>query len=137
MQSELNYTQEATKLKRAANYLIDSAIVFAFFLFLQSFVNSYYPQFSVYFDVQSEMYSATVICTALVYYIITEVSTGRTVGQRITKTMPITSKDEIPPYSTLLLRAVARFIPFNPISIFIFSKPWHDSVSATKVVEIA
>jgi ABC-type lipoprotein export system ATPase subunit len=78
------------------------------------------------------------LATALVYYFITELSFGRSLGKMVTGTK-VFSEDG--PYRAgamkLFYRTIARFLPFTVLEAFSFlndrPKGWHDSVSDTYV----
>jgi uncharacterized RDD family membrane protein YckC len=78
--------------------------------------------------------SFMVIC---IYYIIFEVTTGRSIAKYITKTKVVTEIGEKPAFNMILVRTICRFIPFEVISIlFNDGSCWHDSISKTKVGNI-
>jgi uncharacterized RDD family membrane protein YckC len=74
---------------------------------------------------------------SMLYYAILESASGRTVAKFITKTKVVNEKGEKPDFSTILVRSLCRFIPFEALS-FLDSdhSGWHDKLSKTKVVEV-
>lgn len=73
----------------------------------------------------------------MLYYAILESASGRTVAKFITKTKVVNKKGEKPDLSTILVRSLCRFIPFEALS-FLDSEHsgWHDKLSKTRVVEV-
>jgi uncharacterized RDD family membrane protein YckC len=71
------------------------------------------------------------------YYLVTEGTSGRTVGKLLTGTKVVTEDGGRPAFGAILLRSLIRLIPFEPFS---FLGPqltgWHDRWSNTRVVEI-
>ncbi len=71
----------------------------------------------------------------LVYYIVLESTTGRTMGKLLTKTRVVTLDGGKPSTGQILGRSFARFIPFEVFS-FLGEEGigWHDSLSKTRVI---
>jgi ABC-type lipoprotein export system ATPase subunit len=126
----------ARSWKRAVNLLVDvlfiGAITWAI-LFL--FPNLGYDRDPLLISL------AVGFPAAAVYYFLTELITGRTVGKIVTGTK-VFSEDG--PYraspSKLIYRTIARFLPFTILEAFSFlgdrPKGWHDSVSDTYVSDV-
>jgi uncharacterized RDD family membrane protein YckC len=78
------------------------------------------------------------LVTMIGYYIIFEALFGWTVGKLITGTRLVAEDDGRATFGQVLGRTLARFIPFEPLSL-VFSKSneaWHDSLSGTRVVRV-
>lgn len=60
---------------------------------------------------------------------------GKTLGKYLTKTRAVTSDLEKMEFGTTLGRTLCRFIPFEPISLLIGNKAWHDNISNTIVIK--
>ncbi|RFM29753.1 RDD family protein [Deminuibacter soli] len=76
------------------------------------------------------------IIVDIIYYSIFEYATkGRTLGKLITGTRAVNEDGSRISFKKALARSAARFVPFEPLSIF-FSDggPWHDKWTNTKVV---
>jgi uncharacterized RDD family membrane protein YckC len=73
---------------------------------------------------------------AFAYYWIFEAALGKTPGKIVTRTRVMTPEGQRPSPRAILIRSLARFIPFEWVS-FLNRNPvgWHDSLSGTMVVE--
>lgn len=80
------------------------------------------------------LYTVTYTIT-LVYYNVLEIFTARTIGKLITQTMVVNEWGEKPSHENILIRSLCRLIPFNPISVLLLGRGWHDSISKTYVVD--
>ncbi len=74
------------------------------------------------------------IGTFVVYYVAFEATLGRTPGKMVIGTRVIRDDGGKPRVAQVIGRSFARFIPFEPLSIF-FGNMWHDSLSNTRVVQ--
>ena len=73
----------------------------------------------------------------ILYYLLFEGLTGRTLAKYITKTKVVNDKGEKPDFKTILLRTLCRLFPFEPLSFLGSQKTgWHDEWSKTTVVAI-
>lgn len=72
----------------------------------------------------------------IMYYIPMETIFGFTVGKLVTGTRVVNENGEKPNLVQVILRTVARFIPFEPFSVLLTAETrgWHDSLSGTYVV---
>lgn len=68
------------------------------------------------------------------YYSLLEHFFHTTFGKTMTNTTVIHVNGQYASFSTILLRSICRFIPFDAFS-FLFAKGWHDSISHTVVVD--
>ena len=64
----------------------------------------------------------------ILYYMITEGLSGRSLGKLITKTKVINMENEKPSFINILGRTMCRFIPFEAFSFLGDGKGWHDSI---------
>jgi uncharacterized RDD family membrane protein YckC len=84
-------------------------------------------------------YSFLQVVVQLIYYLLIEGLTGRTVGKLLTKTKVIHkeqgSRNKI---LSILFRTFCRVIPFEPLSVFFNDNRvmWHDKLSNTRVVKV-
>lgn len=120
---------------RFANYLLDQFFC-AFFsmplfallamIFGEAFISELEsrPQFFIFLPI------------LLIYYIFFEMVYGKTPGKFITKTVVVDEKGRKPGSSQIVIRSLARIIPFEPFSFFLAPpRGWHDSLSKTYVVK--
>ena len=56
------------------------------------------------------------IITLLVYYIVIEGLTGRSIGKFVTKTKVVTHDGEKPTFTDIIIRSLSRVIPFEQFS---------------------
>lgn len=122
---------EASRGTRFANLLID-AISYYFLMFLNGVILGligYIP------DEDSFFWNIFAYIVIFIYYFLFEVTTNKTVGKFITKTIVVTYDNEKPTATTILWRTLSRFIPFDALSFF-GERGWHDSISKTKVVKL-
>lgn len=73
----------------------------------------------------------------IIYYLVFESITGRTLGKYITNTKILTEKGQKPEVESILYRTLSRMIPFEAFSFLgEEGKGWHDTFSKTVVVDI-
>ena len=121
---------EASKWRRLANFTVDSSCVLFLFLALLRLL----PAGLVAVD----YYRFVVLGVMFSYYILAELLFKRTLGKLFTSTHIVTTNDDMPTPSKLLLRTVLRFLPLEPLSL-VFSRralAWHDRLSGTKVIHL-
>ena len=74
----------------------------------------------------------------LAYYVVMEGLFGATVGKWITRTRVVDERGLPPGWRTALWRGLARFIPFEPLSVLLADdddpRGWHDRLPKTRVV---
>lgn len=76
------------------------------------------------------------IVIVLLYYIIMESLTSKSIGKFITGTRVVTDEGTRPEAGIIALRTLCRCIPFEAFSFFNEqSRGWHDSLSDTYVVD--
>lgn len=72
----------------------------------------------------------------LIYYIVFEAITGRTLGKYVTGTQVVNELGEIASFKQILGRSICRLIPFEPLSFFgAMGRGWHDSIPDTSVTK--
>jgi uncharacterized RDD family membrane protein YckC len=75
---------------------------------------------------------------SIVYHVVLEASTGRTLAKFITKTQVLDNSCRPASFGQILGRTLTRFIPFEPFSIFGKSGlMWHDLLSNTITVDLS
>lgn len=76
------------------------------------------------------------IVVMFLYYFLTETYFSRTLAKLITKTAVVKKDGSKPSTKMFLIRALARFIPFEPFSYLkVLPRGWHDILSDTYVVK--
>lgn len=136
---------QASKGKRFANLIIDRILFYGiFFLFgtvayvLAEFLGSEaIYDFLISLDNINPLLD--IFVTSLIYvvfYTILESLTQRTIGKLVTQTKVVLENGEKPTADVILLRSLARVIPFEPFS-FLGNSPrgWHDTLTKTCVVD--
>jgi uncharacterized RDD family membrane protein YckC len=77
------------------------------------------------------------IVILIVYYMIFETITGRTLGKYITNTKVLTEDGQKPEADKILYRTLSRMIPFEAFSFLgDEGRGWHDSIAKTVVVDV-
>ncbi|SFF31605.1 RDD family protein [Sunxiuqinia elliptica] len=132
--------QTASQSKRFANYLIDLVfyLIFSFFfgIILGLILVLFSPDSLWIFEEDNRLINyALGVIAGMIYYSTLEIVCGRTPAKFITKTKVVDEHGEQPKISTILVRSLCRFIPFEPFS-FLGSEGsgWHDRLSKTKVI---
>jgi uncharacterized RDD family membrane protein YckC len=73
----------------------------------------------------------------LLYYTLLESLTGRTLAKIVTETKVVGAGGGTPSFFSIVVRTLARFIPFEQFSFTTADKPgWHDTLSNTRVVRL-
>jgi uncharacterized RDD family membrane protein YckC len=123
---------EAPNGMRLANYVVDqlAVAVISYLVMLFFAVNGKGDGFFAKGSVQLPL---TLLVVSVVYYTISEFSTGKTLGKLLTGSV-VQSEDGTPPrLAQCTLRAIMRMIPFYPL-FFLFGARLHDRLSNTHVV---
>jgi len=138
------YAQEADKVKRFLNYLIDVVCVYAF-MFILTFILGIilaivYPSaLNIFQDAENNIVLNYILffSSTLGYFMLFEATTGKTIGKMLTGTKVIDANGNKPDFKTILIRSLCRFVPFDGLSfLFADAGGWHDQWSKTKVVDI-
>jgi uncharacterized RDD family membrane protein YckC len=119
----------ATTGQRFATYLIDSLTLFV----LQSAI--------VALLARSSPVAAFLISNLafLAYYVVMESRFGWTLGKQLVGTRVVGKDGGAPRTTQILGRTLARIIPFEPLSALFgqgYPRPWHDTLSGTRVIRI-
>ena len=119
------------KAARAGNYIIDRLIYVLFMVVI--YVN---PGRLFDFDPMRDRIIWYTISMAflVLYYILFEYFLGKTPAKFLTGTRVVSRDGGKPSFAAILIRSLSRMIPLNQFSLLIFDRPWHDSLSKTKVV---
>lgn len=135
----------ATKGIRFANYIIDyivqilAGVAIGVLIGILSELTGNYVLYDLVVETEGRLadyvFGAIIL---IIYYIIIETLTGRSVGKFITKTKVVLYDGSKPKFSDILVRTLCRVIPFEAFSFLgQEGKGWHDSISKTHVVDIA
>lgn len=134
-------SNDATMWQRFANYLLDLIFTYIFTLvfgFLLGII-----LLVVNPDLLDALVSGNIlieyllgIIFVLLYYILLEGLTGRTIAKLITKTKVVTESNETPSFHTIVVRSLCRLIPFEAFSFLGSNTGWHDTLSKTRVVKV-
>lgn len=73
------------------------------------------------------------LAVSIVYYLVFEATTGRTIGKLFTRTKVVTTAGYPPGFGSILKRTLSRHIPLEPLT-FLGNNGLHDSISKTVVV---
>jgi uncharacterized RDD family membrane protein YckC len=139
----INDAMKANHGKRLANFVLDYIMHFV----ISFIIGIVIALFDILFDISGPLIWITemnqmgelllTIVIILMYYLLMESITGRTIGKFITGTKVLKEDgSELTPQD-VLIRTLCRFIPFEAFS-FLGTPPhgWHDSISKTVVVDI-
>ena len=142
--------RRATKWRRFTNFAIDYFVIVAVWFFILLFTESLWLEFRRYdfhteqppifpppYDKNISAAIATVLASvfALLYFIFTEWTTGKTIGKLLTGTVVVDRLGRPASFRHLLKRTVLRFVPWDCLTYLVGNKPgWHDRFSATEVI---
>jgi len=132
---EVPLREEASVGQRLTNYLIDVLIYYAILVILGIVAGMMSPEVFLEEGEGELIWYLVAIITLVAYYTLTEGSSGKTLGKRITRTQVISEDGESISYKTALLRTLCRMVPLEPLSIFFGGGMWHDRWTRTKVVK--
>lgn len=114
--------EEDIQWKRAINLIVDTAVLITILIII-----------SLNTGIDEDSFMLLNIIVVFVYYLLLERMTGKTIGKYLTNTHVVTLDGKHPSLKKLIIRTLARLIPFDNIS-FLFHADWHDRISGTKVV---
>lgn len=136
------FMKTASQGKRFANYILDMIFFYIFCIILGVLIGVIFaivaPGSATFLNSDSKLMNYLIgFILLMIYYSIFEGLTGRSLAKYITRTKVVNDRGEKPSFSTILLRTLCRFIPFEPFSFFISDgSGWHDRISNTRVVEV-
>lgn len=125
---------------RLLHYVVDAAAIWTASLVVSAVVATAWFVMTGAFDEDDTVLEGTIFGLTLLvtfaYYATLEAGFGRTFGKVLAGTRVVALAGGPPTLAQVLGRTAARFIPFEPLSIFIGRDgvPWHDSLSGTRVV---
>ncbi|MGE0594262.1 MAG: RDD family protein [Vicinamibacterales bacterium] len=125
---------------RLLHYVVDAAAIWTASLVVSAVVATAWFVMTGAFDeddtvLEGIIFGLTLLVT-FAYYATLEAGFGRTFGKVLAGTRVVALSGGPPTLGQVLGRTAARFIPLEPLSIFIGRDgvPWHDSLSGTRVV---
>ncbi len=121
-------TEPASRGRRWAEYVIDMGLTF-----LVGFLLSLFLFLLCGVDVSKHPYLFGV-ALALLYYVLLEGASGKTIGKMLLRTKVLKEGDQEIEGSSVFLRTLIRFIPGEPLSVFSSTRRmWHDRWTHTVV----
>lgn len=128
--SDGNIVFEASKKKRFINFLIDTTI-WVFILYFLVYLSKEFPSLEYLFLGIFWFFMLGA------YSIISEFLFRKTIGKYFTRTKVVFKYDVKPEFRLIVIRSLARRIPFEFLSLVmgIDAKAWHDVLSKTLVVD--
>lgn len=115
--------------KRLLGNVIDVTVITFFNVIILNFTSIVEGNYSN--DIELNFLSSIIY---FIYFFIMETTkNGKTIGKRLLKMSVTNDRGESPAMSTIALRTICRFIPFDALS-FLWGGNWHDSLSGTYVV---
>lgn len=154
--SEVTYVDDsgtfppASVGKRFLNYLLDFGAMFVLSMGVGLLWALAFPEQLAESEAESSTSSTSLVSTGkvndtmvgwavlVIYYLIFEATTGRSLGKLITGTKVVTADQQHrASFLQILGRSIARLIPFEQFSILTSDhRMWHDSLSKTIVVDV-
>ena len=126
-------SDRATWQKRLVNYIIDTVCIIVIFIILLRIIP--YAVKGLPFDFELDV-NIVLLVIYVLYYLILEGLTGRTVGKVLTKTRTVNFQEKRPSIGQVLIRTLMRLLFIEVFSFFSkIPDGWHDRVSNTKVIE--
>ena len=129
-------TELASRGRRFLNFLIDYFGFLVFSAFVGALLGFVYPPAIYALQNAGTLgnYAVGILLMTL-YYLSQEALFARTLGKLVTGTRVVSAAGGTPTFGQLLGRTAARFIPFEPFSLFgRDAVGWHDSLSNTRVI---
>ncbi|TXE16287.1 RDD family protein [Psychroserpens burtonensis] len=135
----------ATKGMRFANFIIDYivqiilGVAIGMVIGVVSELTGSYGLYDLVVETEGRLsdyiFGAVIL---IVYYLIIETLTARSLGKYITNTKVVLYDGSKPTFNEILVRTLCRIIPFEQFSFLgDVGKGWHDSISKTYVVDNA
>lgn len=120
---------KASSGKRLLGHIIDVAFIMFVTIMILKFVAIAESTTISNFEINLAYYTFSFL-----YFFGTETtSNGKTIGKKLLRMSVTNNKGENPSTSTIGLRTLCRFIPFDMLS-FLLGGNWHDNISGTYVV---
>ncbi|WP_051605425.1 RDD family protein [Sediminibacter sp. Hel_I_10] len=134
----------ASKGKRFLNYIIDYVVqlslvaLFGIAVALMAELSGNYTLYDIVVESENSALDYLIgFIILLIYYIIIETFTARSIGKYITQTMIVLEDGSKPSFTDILKRSFSRIIPFEQFSFLgEDARGWHDSISNTYVVDL-
>ena len=127
---------DASKFLRLANYILDYiAFLVSSVLF---FLVAGFSMVSLGGEVDDSAFMQSILFIGwyLGYFVLSEwLFKGRTIAKFITRTRVVKQSGYPITFMDALLRSLCRIIPLEPFAYLFINKPWHDSLTNSRVVE--
>jgi len=128
--------QDASKFLRLANYILDYIAFLMSSVLFFLFAGFSMVSFGGEVDDSAFMQSMLFIGWYLGYFVLSEwLFKGRTIAKFITRTRAVKESGYQIAFKDALLRSLCRLIPLEPFAYLLLNKPWHDSLTNTRVVD--
>lgn len=120
---------------RLINYFIDHVCILIIAVLANFLIGHFTKEPGNAYEGNKFSYVFYTLIFTIVYYVILEGFTGRTIGKLITGTKLITTDCKKPTVYSVFIRTICRYIPLEPLS-FLGDEPtgWHDDLSKTVVI---
>jgi uncharacterized RDD family membrane protein YckC len=126
---------EINKKKRLLNFIIDSILI-GFLINLILYFSYYLNSIDSIENTKQERKYLFLLCLT-VYYLLSELVFGRTIGKFFTNTKVVDINGNKPTTIQIFIRSLSRLIPFDIISYLGWgSRGLHDYLSKTKLISI-
>ena len=124
-------SQKASRGRRLANIILDLVTYLLIVVVTASILYGTAPEL-----LETGAFDLVVGYPAyLAYYVLFEGLTGRTPGKFITGTCVVDAQGRTPGFGKVILRTLARYIPFEAFSFFrTCPEGWHDTLTKTHVI---
>jgi len=119
----------ASKSTRLAHLILDN--IFSYFIFLAI---GTLMMFTLKENIAAVIMVPFTFLYFFLYYLVPEFYWQKTIGKLITKTKVVREDGNRPTFGQILIRTLARLIPFEVFSFLFTPIGWHDSLSKTIVV---
>ena len=128
---DFNVDQLAHWSLRLVNFIIDMTILICIQIAITIALRDYfYLEFTFKF-----VSNVIFFIISFLYYVLFEFFTGKTIGKYVTRTTVLTDGGLKPSLSTIIIRTLCRFIPFEIFScVATAAHGWHNSLSKTIVL---
>ena len=121
------------KRLRFLNWFIDTVLSLLIYILIVRFIISG----QTITEIQGRMLKYIFIVFNFIYYFIFEAYLSKTPAKYITRTSVNSSNNQTISFSQILIRSIARYIPFEPLFIFFREdkKSLHDVLSKTQTIK--
>lgn len=140
---DVDYTMLASRWQRLVNLIIDAIVYSILLIFTGFFASILYYVFDYdglliwVMELSPAAVSTFNITMLVLYYVLMEVFTQRTLGKYISGTKVVLADGTKAGIGAILLRTACRYIPLEVFSVFgEAGRMWHDSIPNTYVIDV-